>query len=211
MCDPTSALLAGTATQYVAQRQAANRARRAVRSASGRQDVYSGQIISDVEGNASQYDARDRLERVNQNQNEAAGRLTDYLAAAQERAGAGSSDGGGEAYQRARAARAVEDANFAGRLAKMLGKRQGLAGTRMDEAFANADSASRTATLADYARRMLGADQQTIGSVSQPSPALMLAGAMMRGYGQGQAYAQPAAAARTASMYQNPVWVRRDL
>jgi len=192
MCNPALAMMAaGTAMQYLSQQQAIARANSEMSRVQDRNDEYNRQIIDVVNQNAEQYDPSRRQAAMDTAQQDAVASLTGYLARARD-AGMGEVSAAtqgrtSEAFGTERARRVAEQADVAQKLAQLMGRVRGPVDLRTEEAFTNADAASRIGLLGQEQIAMGRAGMYDVGRAGQPDPLLMTAGGALAGYGAGKA------------------------
>lgn len=192
MCKPALIIMAiGTALQYAAQQQAIDRAERAMGRVQDRNDAYNKQVIDVVNKNAEQYDPSRRLEAMDMAQQQAVSSLTSYLARARD-AGMGKMNAAtqgrtSEAFDTERARRVVAQADAAQNLARLMGRIRGQLDMRTEEAFNNAEAASRIGLLGQEQLAMGRAGMYDVERAGQPDSLMMSVGSGMAGYGAGKA------------------------
>jgi len=193
MCDAVSAgmMIAGTAMQYKAQQDAAKRADKRIAYGEGLNDKYNNQIIDTTAANSEQYNPQTRQQNIGKSQEAAVVSLRDYLDKARD-AGMGKNTDTtqgrvSETYTTDRAKRAIDTANKADVVARLMAKIRGVSDLQTDEAINNTGAASKVGTLANNRGNMARANGIDVAQSANPNPGMMLAGSMMSGYGVGNA------------------------
>ncbi len=188
MCNPLAIMAVGTAMQYKAQKDAERRANRQIGVGEDRNDVYNQNIINTIDDNAQQYDPQARQRNIEGAQDAAYTSLRDFLDRANEgRTQTDTTQGRvSEAFVADRAKRAIDNANQASVVARLMSKMRGVSDLQTDEAINNAGAASKVGVNAGQQINMARANSTDVSQAAQPNAGLMLAGAMASGYGMGK-------------------------
>lgn len=186
MCNPVAWMAAGTAMQYAAQRDAASKAKKQIGVGEDRNDAYNRDIVQSVTSNAQQYDPSVRQENIKQAQDKAVINLSDYLNRSRPAEMETSQGRVSDVYTTDRARRVIDTANKSNVVARLMAKIQGVNDLQLNESVNNADNATKVGMLANHRGNMARANAIDVQQAGTPNPGVMLAGAMMRGYGQGK-------------------------
>lgn len=189
MCDPVSAglMLAGTALQMNAQRQARNRQEDAIRRAVEEQDAYSRQAEGMALENAQEYRPEARTERFEDARTEAGNSLAAGLVAARDSMPTPSSGGGriSKAFTTAQAKSQADQLQESLDMARAMGRVRGAQDMLTEEGLTDADTAARLRVVGRNATGSARAAQPGIAAAGQPDLFQMAAGQVMYGAGAG--------------------------
>lgn len=193
MCDPVSAgmMIAGTALQYKAQKDAADRSDAKIGQAEDSNDRYNTKILDTVRRNMSQYDPTTRRENMQQRQQKAEQSLTQALTTARDEGRGQINDSTqgkvSDSYLVEKAKRSSDQLDLASNLARMMSKVRAPDDLKTMESLTDAEYASQVGTLANNRGNMARAYQPDIKRAGRPNAGMMLAGGVMQGAGYGNA------------------------
>lgn len=189
MCNPAAAVMAaGMAMQYKAQRDAASRADQQIGLGEDKNDAYNQNNINVIDENSQQYDSQTRQANIGKSQEAAVTSLRDFLDKGNEgRTNTDTTQGRvSETFIADRAKRAVNNANKADVVARLMAKMRGVSDLQTGEAINNANAASKIGITSGQQLNMARSNGIDVGQAGRPDAGLMLAGSAARGYGQGK-------------------------
>ena len=179
--------------QYVAQKQATDRADRQAGRMEDRADQSTAELMTLGRENARQYDPATRQANRQAAEERAVESLSAALEAGRGRlAGQPGQEAEGrvsDAYLTQRAQRTLAEANLATDIARRMAKVRAPGDLRFREGLENADYGARMGRVASDRGNMYRAGQVDVERAARPNPLLMMLGAGLSGYGQGKALA----------------------
>lgn len=179
------AMLGGTALQYKASTDAAERQRRQIADSLARQRQFQMQAEKKAMDTAQEFSTDDRQKQQKQIEEEITADLTQPVMAAQEINNQTSTTQGdvSKDYDVAKAAANLNQIKSAEALARLLGRTTSATRLRQNEAIRLADTESDIRRLGNFARGQINADEIGIKQAGIPDAGMQLAGGLASALG----------------------------